>query len=86
MGEIDLIMKDKELLVFVEVRYRHDPDYGHGIETITRTKINRIIRTAEFYLQQKNLNNKVFCRFDVIGINAAKKILWLKDAFRVEGR
>lgn len=86
MGEIDLIMRDKNCLVFVEVRYRHQDSHGHGVETVTFMKQKKLIRTASFYLQQKNLWEKVPCRFDVVAIANAENrdILWIKDAFQVQ--
>lgn len=89
-GEIDLIMKDKTYLVFVEVRLRRDGDYGHGIETVTKAKRGRIIRSALHYLQHKKLLDKIYCRFDVIGLSSLgllppnEKFLWIKNAFEVE--
>ncbi len=84
LGEIDLIMLDQEHYVFVEVRLRLNPNFGHSLETISKSKQQRIIRTALHYLQQEKLLDKVPCRFDTIGIGRDKKLLWIKDAFRVE--
>lgn len=84
LGEIDLIMRDGEYLIFVEVRFRHDPDFGTSIETISKNKCQRIIRTALYYLQQEKLLDKVFCRFDVVGMDAENNLLWIKNAFEVE--
>ena len=50
-GEIDLIMRDKQSLVFVEVRYRSRCDYGHAFETVGSRKRGRILSTAAHYLQ-----------------------------------
>lgn len=72
-GEIDLIMKDKEYLVFVEVRFRQRQHYGNSIETISPTKKSCLIRAATHYLLQHNLVDKVNCRFDVLGLNTEKK-------------
>ena len=55
LGEIDLIMWDKELIVFIEVRYRNTQRYGCGLESVTRGKQRKIIRTALQYLQKYNL-------------------------------
>ncbi len=82
-GEIDLIMEDKGYLVFVEVRLRHNPNYGHSLETISKSKQTRIIKTALHYLQKhKSVNHKP-CRFDVIGIGEQQKMVWIKNAFEV---
>jgi len=83
-GEIDLIMKDGEYLVFIEVRYRYNPDFGSSVETIGPSKQRRIIRTALHYLQKENLLDQIDCRFDVIGIGGEQRIVWIKDAFQVQ--
>ena len=89
-GEIDLIMQDRDSLVFTEVRLRENKDYGSGLESITPHKQNKIIRTAKYYLQQKKLTDKVYCRFDVVSLSTGTPqensdgILWIKDAFQVE--
>lgn len=80
-GEIDLIMQDKESLVFVEVRYRKEDAYGAGADTITRSKKDKLIRTAKFYLLENDLYDKVACRFDVISIDKQNHIAWLCNAF-----
>ena len=80
-GEIDLIMQDQETLVFVEVRYRKSDTYGSAVETVTRSKQNRLVTAARHYLQQHRSNTA--CRFDVVGITGqyAASIKWIKDAF-----
>jgi putative endonuclease len=79
-GEIDLIMQDKDFIVFVEVKYRKKTQYGHPLETITRSKQLKIKKTALLYLQKKNINN-AFCRFDAISIDNNNEITWIKSAF-----
>lgn len=85
MGEIDLIMRDGEFIAFVEVRYRKSSDYGDPIATVSRAKQRRIIRTAIFYLQKKNLLEKVPCRFDVVAVQLSDEgkftFEWIKSAF-----
>ncbi len=88
MGEIDLIMMDGETLVFVEVRYRRRIDFGTGAETVTATKQRKIIRTAEFYLQNSATAESVVCRLDVVSITGEGESVqtdWIRDAFQVEG-
>lgn len=82
-GEIDLIMKDEEFLVFVEVRYRKLSGYGDGIESVTKNKQRKIICTAKHYLLEQNLFDKIPCRFDVVAASPEdpQKMLWIKDAF-----
>lgn len=83
-GEIDLIMQDQEIIVFVEVRLRNNKDYGSGFETITKSKQYKIIKTASHFLTKNNLFNKCFCRFDVISIQDKENITWIKNAFHVK--
>jgi len=83
-GEIDLIMKDREILVFVEVRYRKNDRFGSGAESITFPKRKRIITTARHFLAANKLENSD-CRFDVVSANspdnAGMQLHWIKDAF-----
>jgi len=81
-GEIDLIMKEQETLVFIEVRLRSQSSHGSSLESITRAKQRRIIHTATLYLLQEKLYDQVDCRFDVIGIDGEGEITWIKDAFQ----
>lgn len=81
-GEIDLIMWDKDSLVFIEVRYRAQNAYGSGAESITAAKMQKIRRTANFYLQQKFGNRPPFCRIDVLsGSGEPIEFEWIKNAF-----
>jgi putative endonuclease len=85
MGEIDLIMRDKDLVVFVEVRARKKNQFANGLESVNFTKQDRILRTAVYYLQKNRLTDKVACRFDVVAITlntSSPTLCWTKDAFR----
>jgi putative endonuclease len=79
-GEIDLIMQDGKVLVFVEVRQRADLRHGGAAASVTPAKQRRLIIAAQFYL----LRRKVLplCRFDVIAIDGAA-LRWLKNAIEV---
>lgn len=85
MGEIDLIMVDSSYLIFVEVRYRKSAEYGNPLETITRSKQRKIIRTASNYLLARFNSHDIPCRFDVVGVqqNDANQLefTWIKQAF-----
>ncbi|MDO5590460.1 MAG: YraN family protein [Lachnospiraceae bacterium] len=70
-GEIDIIARDKEYLVFCEVKYRNGPLSGHPLEAVDVKKQKTIIRCAGVYLSQNGYLN-VPCRFDVIGITKEK--------------
>ena len=80
-GEVDLIMQDGDnTLVFVEVRYRKNKDFGGAAASVTPKKQHRIIKAALSY-QQKHAPQS-FMRFDVIAIEGNdKKLNWIKSAF-----
>jgi len=89
-GEIDLIMRDGECIVFVEVRKRAPGNRVSACESVDRRKQNRLIKTAQWYLQSSKLLDRYPCRFDVIAIGAKatqeqelenSEIVWIKDAF-----
>ncbi|WP_461537783.1 YraN family protein [Spongorhabdus nitratireducens] len=83
-GEIDLVMKDRQQLVFIEVRYRKDQKYGGALDSVTARKQQRIYKTAQHYLQQHNASSES-CRFDVIALEGSPTgpaISWIKDAFQ----
>ncbi len=82
-GEIDLIMIQDKLLVFVEVRYRSGTQIMDPLETITTSKIRKIIMTSEYFLQNHPSIRNQF-RFDIITITGdlnAPEIRWIKNAF-----
>ncbi|WP_158772914.1 YraN family protein [Cobetia sp. L2A1] len=80
-GEIDLIMRDGDILVFVEVRYRASNRFGSALESVTSTKQRRLIKAARFYLAQHGLSCS--CRFDVVGVEGSspRSIHWIRHAF-----
>ena len=83
-GEIDLIMMDKQALVFTEVRYRADSAHGSGAESVTFTKQKRLTRAAQRFLQCHPRHASLACRFDVVSIgNEEGRILinWIRNAF-----
>lgn len=82
-GEIDLIFRDREYLVFVEVRYRSSDSHGGAAGSIGPQKQQRLRRTAEFWLQQQRRSNSP-CRFDVVTISGRldNPVLdWIRNAF-----
>ena len=84
-GEIDLIMRDNQFLIFVEVKMRTANKHGDTLEAITPIKRKRIIRTANHYLAKHQLSENIAARFDVIGINAiSNDIQWIQNAFDVD--
>lgn len=83
LGEIDLIMLDQNDVVFVEVRARSSDDFGGAVESVTKTKQRKVIKTATHFLLAQKWLDKVECRFDIIGITQ-NQIDWIKDAFSAD--
>ncbi len=82
-GEIDLIMQQQTVLVFVEVRYRTSQYCGGSAESIDYRKQQRILLTADHYLQAYPSTHA--CRFDVVLIKGnprSPQVQWIADAFR----
>ena len=66
-GEIDIIARDHEYIVFIEVKYRKTRAFGYPREAVTYQKQQHIIRTAQYFLTVK-IGYELPCRFDVIEI------------------
>ncbi|WP_066873355.1 YraN family protein [Clostridium mediterraneense] len=86
-GEIDIIAKDKDILVFIEVKTRFYTKFGLPVEAVNYIKSKRIINTAKYYLYKNNIYD-CFIRFDIIEIILSSnnfsdaKINHIEDAFR----
>lgn len=83
-GEIDLIALDDQTVCFIEVRYRKSSHFGSAAESVTIHKQQRIIKTAQAYLQQHQLYNNRPARFDVLSMCGEldqPDIDWHKNAF-----
>lgn len=84
VGEIDLIMRDGPTLVFVEVRLRSNRRYTSPLESVTRSKQQKIIRAALAWLQRHDPSSTLPCRFDVVALTSLDPKAspeWIKDAF-----
>lgn len=80
-GEIDLIMRDGSITVFVEVRYRRSANYGDAAASVTPQKQQRLLKAAHLWLCRQNGSfETVDCRFDVVAFTG-NDIQWLKNAF-----
>jgi putative endonuclease len=66
-GEIDLVAKEGQELVFVEVKSRHSQQYGAPEESVTLAKEAQLKKVAEGYLYEHNIENQS-CRFDIVTI------------------
>lgn len=85
-GEIDLVMKQEQTLVFIEVRSRQKNNQVDAITSIDLFKQQKLIRSAEYYLQQHKFACSIPARFDVIAVTRTdkqNKIDWLQNA--IEG-
>ena len=83
-GEIDLLMEDRDTLVFVEVRYRRNIVFGDGASSVDWSKRHRLRRAAELYLAQNPYAVNRPCRFDVIsacGRSEQPQWNWYRNAF-----
>lgn len=79
-GEIDLVMDDRDTLVFVEVRYRRSNAFGTPAETVGRHKRARLRAAAGHYLVKHAVDRS--CRFDVVAVSSGEpRVEWLRDAF-----
>lgn len=81
-GEIDLILKQGEYLVFVEIRYRQNRTFGGAAASVSMAKQKKIIATAQHFLQSQPEWQRSPCRFDVIAIDG-NDINWITDAFQL---
>lgn len=78
-GEIDIIGRDGEYLVFCEVKYRSNEKLGHPEEAVDAKKQRVISKCAAYYLMIRRLQN-IPCRFDVVSIEG-ENITLIKNAF-----
>lgn len=78
-GEIDIVARQRDVILFVEVKRRSSLRYGRPSEAVNRTKQLHILRTAQLYLQEKRLSDAPV-RFDVIEVLPGE-IRHLENAF-----
>ena len=98
-GEIDLIVKRDNELVFVEVKARSAGSYAEACEVISYSQQRKIIKTAQFFLQRYPNYYNFDCRFDVICFDCPQKLAktvqpdfsklqydqqWIKHAFTLD--
>jgi len=94
-GELDIIARDADTLVFVEVRLRSHHQFGSAADSINHRKQQRIIYAAKHYLQTNNLWDKVNCRFDALCLSPYSgnpnadnhhqyQVEWIRNAFSAD--
>ena len=84
-GEIDLIMRQEQTIVFVEVRSRKANSLVDSASSVNWSKQQKLQRSAENYLQKEKIHSSIPARFDVIAVtyhqNKPAQIDWIQNAF-----
>ena len=83
-GEMDIVARHGDVLVFVEVRSRRSHNFGLPLESIGPVKQRKLSRIALFYLQKYHLLDACKARFDVVGVRigtTGPEIELVQDAF-----
>lgn len=75
-GEVDLICRDAETIVFVEVKARRSAKFGTAVESVSESKLAKIVAAGQKFLLENSLENSDW-RVDVIAIEEGK-LRWLK--------
>jgi putative endonuclease len=88
-GEIDLIMMQREVLCFIEVKYRNSMGYGGAASAIPAQKQKKIVKTAQIYIAENNRLKQHAMRFDALLMQQQKgdqniSIDWIQNAFYAE--
>jgi len=84
-GELDLVMRERDTLVLVEVRKRSRGDYGDAFESVHGRKRARLIHAARLFLAAHPEYSRNPVRFDVIAVDGSDTVEWLTAAFEAEG-
>jgi len=80
-GEIDIIANKGDLIIFVEVKLRNSNKFGKGFEAVSKSKIEKIIKTSQYFI---SLQTEIYIyRYDVISIDD-NKITHIENAFQYE--
>jgi putative endonuclease len=86
-GELDLIMRQGETLVFIEVKTRHGDRLGTAEEAVLPRKANRLLRAAQYYLVTRPDLADVFWRIDLVAVTlddsgVLQRLTHIEDAVR----
>lgn len=84
-GEIDLIAEEGGSLVFIEVKTRSGPGFGHPLEAVDRHKRGQLSRAARRYLEEAEADERI-CRFDVVAVclGGEPQMELVRNAFDLE--
>ncbi|OGB95151.1 MAG: YraN family protein [candidate division NC10 bacterium RBG_16_65_8] len=88
-GEIDLIGKERDAILFIEVKTRTSEAFGPPHLAVHQRKQRQIVRAAQWFLSERRMP-EVACRFDVLAVTFLNdedipRIQWVRDAFPAEG-
>ena len=87
-GEIDLIGREREAILFIEVKTRTSEAFGPPQLAVHQRKQRQIVRAAQWFLAERRMP-EVACRFDVLAVtflnDELPRIQWVRDAFPAEG-
>jgi putative endonuclease len=82
-GEVDLVARERDVLVFVEVRMRGSLRFGGAAVSVNSLKQKRIARAAQHWLFGQYGERWPACRFDVVTVDGSGTIEWIRDAFQM---
>lgn len=81
VGELDLIMQENDVWVFVEVRFRRSAHFGGALLSVTPRKQQRILQAALHWFMANNRSvEQESCRFDIFAITG-NQVEWIRNAF-----
>lgn len=84
LGEIDMVMRDREVVVFVEVRYRRGAGFGGSVPSVDARKQRKLVLAAQCFLAAHPKLAHAPCRFDVVAVEGSAhspRIDWIRNAF-----
>lgn len=84
LGEIDLVMRDGDTIVFVEVRYRRGDGFGGSAFSVDARKQRKLVLAAQCFLAAHPALARCACRFDVVAVEGdavAPRVEWIRNAF-----
>jgi putative endonuclease len=83
-GELDLVMREADTVVFVEVRYRRSASHGDAAASVTPAKQAKLILAAQHWLAAHPRHARQACRFDVVSYDGPSDAIqrqWFRGAF-----
>ncbi|MCJ7558069.1 MAG: YraN family protein [Gammaproteobacteria bacterium] len=86
MGELDLVMREADTLVFVEVRLRRSTAFGTAAESVTRSKQDKLWQAALHFTASRPDLASLAVRFDVVALSGmtVDDSCWIRNAFGAE--